>query len=257
MKKSTFFLALIMVIGAFTSQSSFAQVQKGNWLVESGIGNLSVSKTTNNYTSVSSSSKSNYLNAYLSIYPRGGYFVVNNLVIGSTLGTSFSYSKGTGYSTGIKTSTSNSMSGYIDVIPFLRYYFPTKKSGNIRFYGQVGGGASIQYFNKYKSTSYNNTGDITDTYEQKYTKPYIYAVAEILVGLNYFVSKQIAINTSIGYQYNNSFYTYNYTSTNSMGVPTTSSDTKSTYQAHRATWMVGFTYIIPGKKNKETSSTAE
>jgi hypothetical protein len=260
MKKLTFkLIALITVFNVISTVDTFAQVKKGNWLVEGNIGNFSFYKSKNQSESGGSiTSKSESLGTSFGVYPKGAYFVINNLAVGSTLGLSFSYYNNKYFNpAGIKTSDYNSFYGYIDIIPFLRYYFPNKKSEKLRFYGQVGGGISIQYFSKYEGTSYNSTGDITSTYQQKYTKPYIYATAEILIGLNYFISKQIAINSSLGYQYNNSSSTYNSTSTTPLGVSTTSPDYKSSYQNHRFNWMLGFTYIIPGKKNKETNSTAE
>lgn len=253
MKKLTFkLIALIAVFNVISSGNTFAQLNKGNWLVEGNIGNFSFSKYKNQSESGGSvTSKYESVGTYLGIYPRGGYFVVNNLAVGSTLGLSISYNKSKYYnSAGVKTSDNNSLYGYIDIIPFLRYYFPSKKSGKLRFYGQAGGGVSIQYFSKYEGTNYNSTGDITSTYKQEYIKPYIYASAEILIGLNYFISRQIAVNSSLGYQYSKNFSTYN-TTTTILGISTTSPDYKSTYQNHRFSWMVGFTYIITGKKNKE------
>jgi opacity protein-like surface antigen len=112
-----------------------------------------------------------------SVTPMGGYFVGNKLAVG--LSTSYQYYKG----------SSNSQA--FSVQPFLRYYFLQKK---LAPYGEVaygGGWTQNEVFDSF----------LGETVTVKSSSSF-YRVA---AGLNYFVSKNVALDGNLRYSRNNDF----------------------------------------------------
>ncbi len=203
------------------------------------------SKNHSNIDSISTRTESQ--SVYFSVYPRGAYFVIDNLAIGSTVGFTFTHSIDKRInSTGIKDLETKNSYGLFELSPFIRYYFPCKKD-KLKFYGQAGGGMFFDMYYILDQTYFNSAGEITSTFRAKTPKKKIGGSAEVLVGVNYFISKQIAVNTSLGYQYYRSTQTNSFTTTNSSGNTTNAPDDRYVAQSHRFSWLVGFTYTIPGK----------
>ncbi|MEP7163582.1 MAG: outer membrane beta-barrel protein [Ferruginibacter sp.] len=229
-----------------------AQFSKGNMFVEGALGNLSVSnnkaETERNgirrdYT------KSNGFS--IGIMPRVGFFVADNLAVGTTLGINF-YSNKYKYLdplTSFKDAESKSSSVILDFMPFARYYFG--KSNSTRFYGQIGGGISTDLSRKSEYKEFNSSGVVDYTSKTNYPKKYFAFSGEALVGLNHFVSQNVAINAALGYRYNSSKET-NSNTTTYLGITTTSPEDKYTNKGGVISWNVGFTMFIPcNKKGKK------
>src|SRR5215210_3383247 len=89
---------LLMIVGITTSILFFpsavaAQFTKGDWLTEGGIGNINVSNTKNQFEQSGISWK-NEANSFTSaLFPRLGYFLNRNFLIGTTLGLEFDSEK--------------------------------------------------------------------------------------------------------------------------------------------------------------------
>jgi outer membrane protein len=112
MKKILFSLLFLLV-----SITSFAQTEKGSWLL-GGAASLGTSSS-----SVSSSSQTSII-----IQPKVGYFLIDNLTLGASLPFSYGSSSGSSLS-----STS------FGIAPFLRYFF---LNGKVKPFLEVEGGYS-------------------------------------------------------------------------------------------------------------------
>lgn len=236
-------ISLVFIFGLFINLTS-AQLSKGNWLFEGNMGNIYFGNTDSKNVSETFESESTSKNFSFDIYPRAGYFITNNLVLGSTLG--FGFSSGDSESTNlanIKTSESKYSSSYISLSPFIRYYFPGKDK--LRFYGQIGSGLDYTFSNKSEGKSYNGTtGILNSSYSYDYPKKYNTFFANGLIGLNYFVSNSTAINSSIGYYYSKGKQSSKYTSTDNLGNTTVYPQTDYTVDNSRIQWLIGFTVFI-------------
>ena len=247
MKKNLLiFAALIISMSLFPGISN-AQFAKGNLLFEGGLGNLTVSnnKGEAEQNGIVDKSKSNGFS--IGIMPRMGLFVTKDLVIGTTLGLNYYSSKYTYFktATNIKDAESKSSLFALDFMPFVRYYFG--KSTTTRFYGQVGGGISTNLSNKSEYKEFDNNGAVDYTSKTNYPKKYIGFSGEALVGLNHFISQNVAVNAGLGYRYNSNKET-NSNTTTYLGVSTTSPETKYTNTGGAFSWNVGFTMFVPCKK---------
>ena len=226
-----------------------AQFAKGGMFFEGGLGNLTVSNSKSTRERVdgninyNSRSKSNGFS--IGIFPRVGFLVTNDLAIGTTLGINYSSTKTTDqdYLTSANLYETKISSLTLDIMPFARYYFG--KSTTTRFYGQVGGGVSLDLSRKYEEKDLING----DKYKSNYPKKFNAISGEALVGVNHFVSQNVAINAGLGYRYNSSKVTTSSTSINPPGnVAVTGPEYKYTDKGGAFSWNVGFTMFIPCKK---------
>ena len=128
--------------------------------------------------------------------------------------------------------------------PFLRYYLPSSANSNLRFYGQVGGGIDLRISDNYEATLYNS-GQVDVRLKRNYPEKYFSFNIEGLVGLNYFLAENVAINGAIGYLYSKATESTSDTWTFSNGTQITSSGSKETYTSGDLSWNIGFTMIIP------------
>jgi len=220
-----------------------AQFSKGNWLVEGNIGDFTFSNYKSDYSTPTTSSLSTSKGFSLNINPKAGYFVSNNFVTGLSLNVYlYNYKGDYNNAVGLKVSDYDSSGSQLTASPFLRYYFSGTEK--IHFYAQADAGYSINLSDKYKQTSYNaTTGAITSTYVENALKLESGFSANGLVGLNYFMSKNVALNTAIGYNYSKKSNSSNSTVTTS-GVSTTSPDSSYTYTSGGISWTAGFTMIL-------------
>jgi hypothetical protein len=246
MKKMAFLFVVTVFVMSFP-QNGLAQTQKGNWLVEGNIGNFNFTKSNNHSNIDSITTRTESRSMYFSVYPRGAFFVMDNLAVGSTVGFSITDSKDKRINSfGIKDLETKNSYGLFELSPFIRYYFPCKKD-KLKFYGQVGGGVFFDMYYILQQTYFNSAGEITSTFKSNTPKKKIGGLAEVMLGVNYFISKQIAVNASLGYQYFRSTQTNSFTTTSSSGNTTNSPDDRYVAQSHRFSWLIGFTYTIPGK----------
>lgn len=241
-------ILLFTVAAFFLTPATNAQFVKGNWMAEGGIGNLSVSNNTFEQTNVSGAriDYNKTKDFSIGIMPRMGYFVTNNLVVGTTFGINFSSTnvEELNASNGVKVTETKRSSIHLDFMPFLRYYFG--KTGTTRFYGQVGCGITTALSTKGEYKEFDNIGAVDYTSKLNTPKKYFNFSGEALVGLNHFVSQNVAINAALGYRHISGKETTSYT--NTLGIPTTTPEVKHTIKGGTFSWNVGFTMIIPCKK---------
>ena len=245
MKKAILLFTVAAIFLSLAPNTTNAQFVKGDMLAEGGLGNLRVSNNKTTYEDQNGVVNDRYKDNGFSIgiFPRFGFFVTNNLAIGTTLGLNYSSNKSIRQNDVTSVDESESKSSYfnLEVMPFLRYYFG--KTGTTRFYGQVGGGISVDLSRKYESKSLVGPAYNTKT---NYTKKPMSVSGEAMVGLNHFVSQNVAVNAGLGYRYTSSKETYTYT--NPFGV--TGNPEKYINKGGALIWNVGFTMIIPCKKKK-------
>jgi hypothetical protein len=243
LKKLISIHALVILV-SLSCQNATAQLSKGNWLFEGNLGNISFGNSDSEY--VSGTSISTYKSSGFSfdIFPRAGYFITNNFVLGATTGFGFNSGKSENKNTaGIKTGENNYSGSYANLIPFIRYYFPGKEK--LRFYGQAGAGINITLSQKSEGKSFNGTtGNLNYNYHIDYPKKYNSFSANGLFGMNYFLSNTTALNSSIGYYYSKGKET-------SVYVQDTTPTSESKYSANssRIEWSVGFTIFLDKQKN--------
>lgn len=159
---------ILLLFTCFIYTSSFAQLEKGNWLV-GGSGSFSSAK----YNYGTSNSKLTNLN----LSPSIGYFFVDKLAGGvKPVYTYLINTDNSGFS-------NNSEINELGVGAFLSYYL-LKKTEPFNFFTQVG------YGYKWRKASNTNKEDSQDSYE-------------ITGGPVYFINQSIGINLFLGYSINN------------------------------------------------------
>jgi len=252
MKKNVLIIASCLVALTMFPAITNAQFAKGDWLVEGGLGSINVSKTKNESQTSGDPDvyKTENNNFSISIFPRAGYFVSKNLAVGTTLGISYNSNKYKNFGIDdIKDFESKGSAVILDFTPFVRYYFPGKNI-KTRFYGQVGAGISLDLSRKYDSKYVDNLGNTTTSYKYNYPKKYNGISAEALVGLNHFVSQNVAVNAALGYRYASSKETTSYTTNSPGGFSSTTDPTKYSDKTSAFIWNVGFTMLLHCKKKK-------
>ncbi len=244
-QKQILSLGIICFLIISTPKILTAQTKKGNWLAEGNLGNINLSNNKYEHASGPYTSKSDNQGFYISLYPRIGYFINDNFVIGTTLNISYQMNKYKSYGdNGVKSYDATYTGSSIGLSPFLRYYF-TKNSKN-RLYGQIGGGMNVDIFSNSEATTFYDTGDISGTYKSP-SKGQVIS-GEALIGFNHFFTDNIAFNSAIGYNYGKRIQ--NNTSNSTYGGITSVQETKDTYVTGNVVWNFGFTIIIAGKKEK-------
>lgn len=251
--KNLIITGIITVFFSLFSQQTSAQFGKGNWLAEGSIGNISITNTKSETSQQGLTSNSETKGFGFAIFPKAGYFITDDLVLGASLSFGVSSSKSEGYnSNGIRTSESKSSTSYVGLSPFLRYYF--KGTDKLRFYGQLQAGYDMDLSDKYDTKSYNGTtGVLQNTATQDYKDNYAAPNVSGAIGLNYFLTDNVALNSSIGYYYSKATYSYSYSVTNvQTGVTSTQPDVDYSSTRNNIIWNVGFTMIVCRGKSAST-----
>ncbi len=243
-QKLALIISAISVLTLTNPKISLAQTKKGVWLAEGNLGNLSFYNNKNVSTSSTYTSRYDNQGCSISLYPRVGYFISDNIAVGASLSLNGQFNNYKSYrSNGIKSSDAKNSWGDVGLIPYLRYYFLGEDSKN-KFYGQLGAGMSIQLFSEQESTSYYDTGEKSGSSTNPSNG---YSVSgEALIGFNHFFTDNIAFNTAIGYSYKKQTQT---STSHSMyaGITTVFPETKNINEGGNVVWSFGFTMIIPGK----------
>lgn len=248
-RKIVLAVVIVNILSGVFSHNLSAQIKKGSTLVESSFGNISFSKNSskNEFKSViSSQSESNYFS--FTLYPRFGYFLSDKLVVGGEL--DFYYSRSLYEYTdkdGYKTSEYRYLTSTVGLLPLARYYFLNLNEGKLFLYGQLSGGYSVDLNNKSDGTYYDKAGAITGTSEYDYTKDYSVWSGMGIVGANYFIADNVALNFGLGYQYRKTNQAYRYLSTDAAGVATITDEYENSYITRGINWSMGFTMFIPSK----------
>ena len=237
-------LAIITLLIISTPNTLTSQTKKGNWLAEGNLGNISVSNNKNESTYGNNTNKSENQGYYISLYPRVGYFINDNFVLGTTLNFSYQSNKYKLYwNNGVKSYDGVFSGSSIGLSPFLRYYF-TKNSKN-RLYGQLGGGMNIDIFRNDEATTFYDTGEISGANTNSSKGQVIFG--EALIGFNHFFTDNVAFNSSIGYNYGKRTQNTTFNSTYG-GITNSPQESKSTNISGNVIWNFGFSVIIAGKK---------
>lgn len=239
-------LAIISLLIISIQNTLISQTKKANWLAEGNLGNINLSNSKNESIYGTNTSKSENKGYYISLYPRIGYFLNDNIVLGTTLNFSYQSHKYKSYwNNGVKSYDGVYKGSSIGLSPFLRYFF-TKNSKN-RLYGQLGGGMNIDIFRNDEATTFYDTGDKSGNYKNP-SKGQVIS-GEALIGFNHFFTDNVAFNSSIGYNYNKRTQKTISSSTYG-GINNAQQETKSTAITGNVIWNFGFTIIIAGKKAK-------
>jgi hypothetical protein len=252
MKSKKFLLPVFFALLVGTcSIHTQAQLKKGNMLVETSLGNITVNSGKTKYespTAVTSSYKTNTFGITLS--PRVGFFLSDNFVLGTELKIDIYNSKEDDFNgAGVKSSDSKFSETSIGLTPFARLYFPGKNPKSV-FYGQLSAGFNVDVSRKQDYVYYNALGAITSKFKYNYEKkPFSYA-GDARVGWNRFLTESIALNMDLGYEFRRNTQTSTYTQTPTIGPATTSTSSKYTYDRSGVIWNLGFSMFIPCKKKK-------
>jgi hypothetical protein len=211
MKKIIFSLIAILFCSL-----AFSQTEKGSKLVGVGFGGLSYtnsnSKTSYSNTPTVYNSDGNSFS--LSVYPSVAWFVKDRLAVGGGVSLSFYSSKSKSSNTSSSnTSEYTSTQPSLYLSPYARYYFSGSSKGmpfaqaNLQ-YGIYGGNS--------KSTSSGGSSSETKT------KPKGDWNAGVSFGYEQFVTKNIGIYGSIGFNYGSSKTDYEYKPSTGTGYTYTS-----------------------------------
>lgn len=196
MKKIVFTICLIVA----TNLMSFAQTEKGRWTAGVSVGNFEY-RTSNNTRFFSTN-----------LTPSAGYFVANNLLVGSGVPL--------GWSTTKSGSFYEATSSSIGVSPFVRYY--------------VGASSLKPYAGVSYTYSQTNTQTQSPGNSNEVNVKYMYSSLAPTVGLAYFVNRNVALNAGLSYNFFNSTSRREYNVT----PGSTPSETKTDYRS--LTLNVGF-----------------
>ncbi len=206
----------LLALVCLASVSAFAQVKKGDKLVGVSFGSISYtnsdSKTSYSNTPTVYNSDGNSFS--ISVNPNVAWFVQDNLAIGGGVSVSFYTSKSNSSNTSSTTTSEskyNQPSFYIG--PLARYYFGGSPKGmpfaqlNVQF-GISGG----------KSESKTSTGSSSETT----TKPKGDWNAGAAFGYEHFVTPNVGIFGTIGFNYGKSKTEYEYKPSTGNGYNYTS-----------------------------------
>lgn len=234
--KKLFFISGITLLALTTT----AQVKKGDKLVGVGIGSISYtnsdSKTTYSNTPTVYNADGNSFS--ISVNPNVAWFVQDNLAVGGGVSVSFYTSKSESSNTGSSTtSTSKSTQPAFYIGPLARYYFGGSPKGmpfaQANFQIGISGG---------KSESKVSTGASSETT----TKPKGDWNGGIALGYEHFVSSNVGIYASIGFNYGSSKTAYEYRPSTGSGY-----DYTSEYSRFYIPVNVGLQVHILGKNIKK------
>jgi outer membrane protein len=168
--------ALLVAVLGLGTLPALAQTERGSKLIGVSVGDLQYAR--------SREQGNNYVSAAL--HPTLGYFVADNLALGSSLTLSYSRQKtDNGYY-----STTAQYIGY-GLAPFARYYF--LGSGKHRVFGEVG----VDFTRQDYRVKRNVTGFPEATPTKRHDNLWGYHTT---LGYNYFLTPNAALEVSAGYQ---------------------------------------------------------
>lgn len=230
---------VLVVILCVVSFTAMAQTKKGDKIVGVSFGSISYtnsdSKTSYSNTPTVYNSDGNSFS--ISVNPNVAWFVQDNLAIGGGVSISFYTSKSNSSNTSSSTtSESKSTQPSFYIGPLARYYFGGSPKGQP--YGQV----NLQFgISGGKSESKTSTGASSETT----THPKGDWNAGIAFGYEHFVTPNVGIFGSIGFNYGKNKTEYEYRPSTSTGY-----DYTSEYSRFYIPVNVGIQVHILGKKAK-------
>jgi hypothetical protein len=230
-----------------------AQLAKGNLFIGTGLGTTTYNFGTYTYTYPDANVKTQDEKDYsLTLSPSIGVFLTDHLIFGGSLGLSYSNEKINETSTIdnylVDNTTSNTTTATIG--PFVRYYFFDAQPTKTVFYFQAdagvgfGGGSSTGSTLSTANTSATSSGNINGLFIFK---------AGGALGLTHFIQKNIGLDVSVGYTYDDESYntTANTQSTTAGGVVSSASNSfKAKVPQNGIALSAGFHFFIPNKAEK-------
>ena len=230
-----------------------AQLAKGNLFIGTDLGTTAYDFGTYNYTYPDGNVKTQDAKDYsLTLSPAMGVFLTDHLIFGGSLGLSYSNEKVNETSMVdnylIDNTTSNTTTATIG--PFVRYYFFDAQPTKTLFYFQAdagvgfGGGGSTAATLSTTNTNATTTDNINGMFIFK---------AGGALGLTHFIQKNIGLDVSVGYAYDDESYntTSNTQSTTAGGVVSNSSNSfKAKVPQSGIALSAGFHFFIPNKPAK-------
>lgn len=223
MKKESILLSFVLF-----SATSIAQIQKGNWLFEGSIGNISLYNSNSVQNNSNGQYSSKLRSLAVTLAPRAGWFLSDRFCVGAGLQLSVGYLSSKEVDHLSNTQTLNTDSKRFGVSPFIRYYVGPATS-KLRFYLQAEGHYDWGV-NKTRSSSYYD-GNVWSLSQSKNTSSSIGGAFG--VGVNYFISDNVALNSGIAFHYMN-------------WLPPV------LYQHQwRMNWGIGFSFFLNGNKKQD------
>lgn len=192
--KKTYLLLLLITL--FYSCLSFAQTEKGKYLIGAN-SNMKFSSLTTTVKDNNRSEDIQRTNTF-EFSPSVGCFVANNFVIGFEI--PFTY-KSEKYSSLYNPDVSKETSSTLSFSPFARYYFDLNKTVKPFLQGQIGIGRSnnTAYF---RENSFNNNYQF-DPYENSTYSSFEYKSNLFMYGIGggiaVFLNDKISLDFEIGY----------------------------------------------------------
>jgi outer membrane protein len=167
---------IAVLILLLTTISSFSQTEKGKIYIGAN-SNLQANFNSNTYKNDFGSSESN-TNSF-SISGQAGYFIINNLVIGADISTSFSNSKD-------NSSNYKSTSRTFAIAPLVKYYFSEKKLKPfiIAKYGFGSSNSTLTYQNQANSDDSKTS----------------FSIMTLGGGISYFFNSYISVDLGLNYR---------------------------------------------------------
>lgn len=183
---------------------SYAQIEKGSKLVGVSFGGLSYSNSDNttSYSNTTTVYKSDGSSFSISINPNVAWFIKDGLAVGGSVSLGMYSSKSKNSNTASSNTSENTYSQPAFFIgPLARYYFGGSSKGMpfVEAVAQVG-------FYGGKSKTSSSTGSSSETT----TKPKGDWNVGASFGYEHFVTKNIGIYGSMGFNYGSSKTTYDY-----------------------------------------------
>lgn len=231
--KRVLLLALLIATPALAN----AQVKKGDLFVGTSLGSASGTSSTSktSYSNTPTEYKSTGNSFSISVNPYIGWFVKDNLALGSSVSLSYYRSKSESSntsSTTTSTSTYTQPSYYIG--PFARYYMAG--SGKGRTFVQVNAQYGLSSGNSKSETSTGASSKTT-------TKPQGDWNAGVALGYEVFLSSWVGAYGSFGVNYGSSKTKYEYRPSTGTGYDYTSEYTRTYYPLN-----VGFQLYLPADR---------
>lgn len=235
----------IILLGVFAFSSMLnAQISKGNWLVGSSVfyGNIGNSENTTTYSNSPTEYNSEGNSFQIGLSPNIGYFVVNKLAVGASVGLDYYNSKSTSSnSTTFSTTESKYNNIGVSIGPFVRYYFVENQKWSPYVQADFGYGISPS---KQESKTFNN-GVLINSSNTDSNK-YNYWNAGFKFGMAYFLNSNVALQFYTGFTYSSTDSSYDYKPSSGVGYTY-----EQTYNRWNVPIGVGLQIHLGGSAKKE------
>jgi hypothetical protein len=183
MKKILVYLLLLL------STNAVAQIKKGSWLLD-GFARVGTSRIYGDIEDITAFKSFN-----MAFEPQIGYFLTNNMVVGSKFRFDFYDNVRTEDDPNFGFSESRYKSYTLGIAPFMRYYF--NPNGGFKFFYEMK--VRGDFYNNQRSENWLRNGALVNDVG-KWRTQYFFDVSNSL-GLDYFIAPNIAIEGALNYTY--------------------------------------------------------